>query len=485
MAEWGWTSWLAVAAQAALILGVTLRVVLTRHPPGSSFAWILLTVALPYGGFLLYLMLGERPVGRLRARRMRAALERWPALAAQLAPTDERDAAALARGDQPIARLATRLGELPLTSGSQLALMSDTAAILDRITADLAAARGRVEMAFYIWNEGGRADLVAQALITAAQRGVRCRLLLDAVGSKGFLAGEWPRRFAAAGVEVATAMKVRLWEMPFVRADLRLHRKIVVIDGAVAYTGSMNLVDPRYFKQDAGVGEWIDAMARIEGPAVSALATVFAYDWTLQSSQPALPPGHEPAAELAGTPGTARVVVVPSGPTSVIDANRRLIIEAINRAERRILLTTPYFVPGEPLTIALQNAALRGVEVRLLVPEKNDSRLVQYASRRYFDDLLSAGVKVMLFRGGLLHTKSITVDDEFALFGTVNLDVRSLHLNFELMLLVFDASFTRALVELQQSYEATAVPLDAQRWRRRPLRERLKEGACFLVSPLL
>lgn len=483
MAEWGWSSVLAVAVQAALILAVTLRVVLTRHPPGSSFAWILLTVALPYGGFLLYLMLGERSIGRLRARRMRAELERWPALAAQLVPNDVRDEVALPRADRPIARLASRLGELPLTSGSQLALMSDTGAILDRIAADIAGAQERIEMAFYIWSEGGRADEVAHALTAAAQRGVRCRLLLDAMGSKPFLAGPWPQRLTEAGVEVATAMHVRVWEMPFVRADLRLHRKIVVIDGRIAYTGSMNLVDPRYFKQDAGVGEWIDAMARIEGPTVTALATVFDYDWTLQSSD-AEPRVAVPPADPA-TPGSAQVVVVPSGPTSVIDANRRLILEAINRAERSILLTTPYFVPGEPLTIALQNAAMRGVEVRLLVPEKNDSRLVQYASRRYFDDLLSAGVKVMLFRGGLLHTKSITVDEEFALFGTVNLDVRSLHLNFELMLLVFDPSFTHALVELQQSYEAAAVPLDATRWRHRPLRERLKEGACFLVSPLL
>lgn len=481
MNEWGWNSVLAVVIQVGLIVAVTLRVILTRHPPGSSFAWILLTVALPYVGFGLYLMLGERPIGRLRARRMRDALERWPRLAARLPASG--NASALSENDQPIARLATRLGELPLTGDSRLVLMSDTETILERITIDISAAHERIELAFYIWNEGGDADRVAEALIAAAHRGVTCRLLLDAIGSKAFLASSWPHRFREAGVQLATAMHVRLWEMMFVRADLRLHRKIVVIDGAIAYTGSMNLVDPRYFKQDAGVGEWIDAMARIEGPTVTALATVFAYDWTLQSAVPALPP---PAAPQPAHPhGKAQVVVVPSGPTSVMDANRRLIIEAINRAQRSLLLTTPYFVPGEPLAIALQNAALRGVEVRLLVPEKNDSRLVQFASRRYFDDLLSAGVKVLLFRGGLLHTKSITVDEEFTLFGTVNLDIRSLHLNFELMLLVFDPGFTRDLVELQRSYERAAVPLEAERWRRRPLRERLKEGACYLVSPLL
>jgi cardiolipin synthase len=486
--DWTLGSLILVGVQLALIAGVTLRVILTRHPPGSSFAWILLTVAVPYFGFLLYLMMGERPIGRLRARRMREALARWPSLPAggsdepfALAAAPE----ALPPADQPIARMASRLGGLPLNGGSQLELMSDTAAILTRIAADLAGARSRVEMAFYIWSPGGLADEVARALMAAARRGVQCQLLLDAVGSKDFLESHWHAELREAGVQVAQAMRVRLWEMPFVRADLRLHRKIVVIDGVLAYTGSMNLVDPRYFKQDAGVGEWIDAMARVEGPAVASLEAVFEYDWTLQSSRPALPPSAAQAPTRTAVQGSARVVVVPSGPASILDANRRLIIEAINRARRRILLTTPYFVPGEPLTIALQNAALRGVEVRLLVPRRNDSRLVKYASRRYFDDLLTTGVQVLLYAGGLLHTKSITVDDEFALFGTVNLDQRSLHLNFELMLLVFDPTFTGALVRLQRSYERDATPLERDRWRQRPLRERLKEGACYLVSPLL
>ena len=486
--NWTFGSLFLVGLQFVLIAGVTLRVILTRHPPGSSFAWILLTVVVPFFGFLLYLMMGERPIGRLRARRMREALARWPALPAAdagapfpaIAPAET-----LAAADQPIARLATRLGGLPLNGGSRLELASNTTAILQRIAADLAAAQSRVEMAFYIWHAGGLADEVARALMAAAQRGVQCQLLLDAVGSKEFLDSHWHAELRQAGVQVAQAMRVRLWEMPFVRADLRLHRKIVVIDGVLAYTGSMNLVDPRYFKQDAGVGEWIDAMARIEGPAVASLEAVFRYDWTLHSSRPALPPSATQAPARTSVQGDARVVVVPSGPASILDANRRLIIEAINRARRRILLTTPYFVPGEPLAIALQNAALRGVEVRLLVPRRNDSRLVKYASRRYFDDLLTTGVKVLLYGGGLLHTKSITVDDEFALFGTVNLDQRSMHLNFELMLLVFDARFTGELVGLQESYERDATPLERDRWRQRPLRERLKEGACYLVSPLL
>lgn len=244
------------------------------------------------------------------------------------------------------------------------------------------------------------------------------------------------------------------------------------------------MIDPRHFKQDEGVGEWIDAMVRVQGTAVSDLKLVFCFDWALQPDDMG-----KKTEFLATDPtepkGNARVVVVPSGPTTVQDANQRLILEAINCARSRILITTPYFVPGEALAIALQNAAYRGVDVRLCVPEKSDSHFVQWASRRYFDGLMSAGVKILSFHEGLLHTKAITVDDDFAVFGTVNMDNRSMHLNFEMMLLIFDHRFVNDLIALQQSYENRSKLLDPALWYRRPMRERLLEGFCYLLSPLL
>jgi cardiolipin synthase len=163
----------------------------------------------------------------------------------------------------------------------------------------------------------------------------------------------------------------------------------------------------------------------------------------------------------------------------------RILVDAVAAARQRIWLTTPYFVPDPALALALQNAAMRGVEVTVILPAVNDSKLVTYASRDFFDALLAAGARILQFDAGLLHTKSVTVDDSFALFGTVNLDMRSLHLNFELMLAVYDSGFNAALLALQRSYARDARALDAVSWRARPARQRLLEGAASLVAPML
>jgi cardiolipin synthase len=258
-----------------------------------------------------------------------------------------------------------------------------------------------------------------------------------------------------------------------------------VVDERVAWTGSMNLVDPRFFKQDAGVGEWVDAMARMTGPAVGALRAVFLFDWGLQTGEAWVPSPDAVRADRRAVGGAALVQVAPSGPGLDEAANLRIIVDAIAAATHRIVLTTPYFVPDASLAMALQNAAMRGVDVTIIVPARNDSKLVQHASRAFFDELLAAGARLLLFDAGLLHTKSITVDGRMSLFGTVNLDMRSLHLNFELMLLVHDETFTRELQALQASYARQAAPVDAAAWAARSGGARLLEGAASLVAPML
>lgn len=218
---------------------------------------------------------------------------------------------------------------------------------------------------------------------------------------------------------------------------------------------------------------------------MAALRAVFLFDWNLQTGEPFVPSSEAAFAARRAVGGAARVQVVPSGPGVDISANLRILVDAVAMARRRIVLTTPYFVPDPALALALQNAAMRGVQVTIILPAINDSKLVTYASRGFFDDLLAAGATILQFEGGLLHTKSVTVDDDFSLFGTVNLDMRSLHLNFELMLAVYDRGFNADLLALQQSYTADAKPLDAGPWKARPASERLLEGAASLVAPLL
>ncbi len=473
-----------VVVQVAIAAAVGARVILTRHPPGSSAAWLLLVAVFPVVGLAAYLLIGERPIGKRRAEFARQFFARLPPAVATLASGDREDARSLAAPWDGLARLATQATGMPLLAGSSFRLQSGAEPILRSIIADIEAARSSVEMEFYIWNAGGTADEVADALGRAASRGVTVRVLLDALGSKEFLKSDWPERMRARGIELQVALAVKPWKIPFRRIDLRLHRKIVVIDRRVGYTGSLNLVDPRFFKRDAGVGEWVDAMVRAEGPIVGALRTVFHFDWGMQT-------GHLPDTAAAGDEpweapqGSQVAQVVMSGPGVDEAANLRVITQAINSARRRIVLTTPYFVADGALALALQNAAMRGCEVTLVVPARNDSWLVEHASRWFFEDLASAGVRIRRYTGGLLHTKSITIDGEVALFGTANLDMRSLSLNFELMLAIYDAGFARELLELQLGYERETVPVELQQWRQRPVLARLQEGLAYMAAPLL
>jgi cardiolipin synthase len=259
----------------------------------------------------------------------------------------------------------------------------------------------------------------------------------------------------------------------------------VVIDGEIAYTGSMNLVDPRYFKQDAGVGEWIDAMVRLRGPIVESLGLVWLESWEMETG--------EATDELVATAGVrplepqgpTAIQAVPSGPLAHNDAISAILLMAIYSARRELILTSPYFVPDEALLTALVSAALRGVDVTLVVPQRVDSHLVSWASQAFQGDLMLAGVKVALFRDGLLHTKSITVDGAFSLFGSLNLDPRSLHLNFELTLAVYHPEFTAELRQLQLAYVARSVQLDLAAWQRRSAPTRLLQNTARLFGPLL
>ena len=281
-------------------------------------------------------------------------------------------------------------------------------------------------------------------------------------------------------------MPVSLFRMLFVRFDLRLHRKIVVIDGEVAYTGSMNLVDPRFFKRDAGVGQWVDAMARLRGPAVEALAITFLEDWELETGEGVDRLVATGDAHPLPDAGTAVIQVVPSGPVAREESIQAVLLMAIYAARRELVLTTPYFVPEESLLTALASAAMRGVKVTLVVPGRVDSRLARLASQPHKGELLESGVRIVEFGAGLLHTKSVTVDGELSLFGSLNLDPRSLVLNFEITLCgVRPRVHRRACARSSNPTSTAPSPMDLAAWRARPPLRRFAENAARLLSPLL
>ncbi len=472
-------------ADLAIRIGFSLRIIMRKRAASVSFAWLAVILSIPFGGAILYLLLGETRLGERRANRLlknRPVIKEW-SNALQNKP--HIDWTRINPECIPLDRQISATTGMPTMPGNDLVLIDQAAEFFRLLIDDIQAATSSIFLEFYILGEGGQMDRLIEALLAAAGRGVTCRLLLDSIGSKAFLKSPTAARLRASGIQLTEALPAGLIRALFVRIDLRNHRKIAVIDGRIAYTGSQNLVDPRLFKQGNGVGEWVDAMVKITGPVVELLCVTFLHDWLLESDKPlAVQAGSTDIRQVAPT-GEALVQLAPSGPGFGEGAIHDLLLTTLYAARRELILTTPYFVPDNAILAALKSAAQRGVEVTLIVPEKNDSRLVHYASRARYNALARAGVRIMAFSGGLLHTKTITVDGDFCLFGSVNLDMRSFWLNFEMTLFVYDRTFTDQVRALQQSYLRAATAHDLEASQSRPFRERLLENIALLVGPLL
>lgn len=478
---------ITVLVHIATVVGLAVRVIMTRPATGVALAWLLLIISAPFVGAITYLLIGERRIGHRRARGLEALRREYLRIAdgASDSPLAEVDWSRHSPEARGLDQLGRNLAGTRTVHGCFHELYSETPEILDKITKDVDAAQKSVLMEFYIWQAGGKADEVLEALIRAAKRGIHCYVLVDALGARPWWKSEQPQRLRDAGVHVQQALTVGLFRTFVGRTDLRLHRKIVVIDSQVAWTGSMNLVDPAFFKQNSGVGQWVDAMVRFQGSVVVPLAATMIGDWVLETDHP-LEEVMSHAGLGWGEPnGTADIQVIPSGPGESGDAQLQMILGIINAARDEVVLTTPYLVPDESLLRAIRGAAARGVRVRLVVPEKVDSFLTRFASRSYFEDLLSAGIEVYLYRKGLLHTKSISVDGVKSMFGTVNLDMRSIWLNYEVALYVYDSEFTGELRKLQQAYIDDSDQLNPAVWQQRSLGNRFLENSLRLVSPLL
>jgi len=475
-------SWLLIFGYWLLIAGVTLRVLMKRRTVPSAMAWLLVIYILPLVGIIAYLSFGELHLGKRRAERAKAM---WPATATWLKELQSYQrifASDNSEVAQALFQLCERRQGIAGVKGNQLQLFTTSDDTLKAIIRDITLAQNHIEMLFYIWQPGGLVDEVAESLMAAAKRGVYCRLMLDSAGSVNFFRSRYPELMKTAGVDVVEVLKVNLFRLFLQRIDLRQHRKLILIDNYIAYTGSMNMVDPRYFKQDAGVGQWIDVMARMEGPVATTMGIIYACDWELETGKRILPPepnvNQMPFEQESGH----TIQVIASGPGFPEDLIHQALLTATYAAKDQLVMTTPYLVPSDDLLHAICTAAQRGVEVSIIVPMKNDSMMVGWACRAFFSELLDAGVKIYQFEGGLLHTKSILVDGQLSLVGTVNLDIRSLWLNFEITLVIDDDGFGADLAQVQDDYIARSHLLDI---KQRPFWQRVIERLFYFFSPLL
>ena len=464
-----------VFLEVAWVIAISGYILTERRPPLATVAWIVTLAALPILGVLVYYFLGPRSLERKRRRRVVArAAKRQRSGGSR--PNRASAVEALGSAGSRLAAVAAGVEQAPPLPAHTLDIYDGGCETYTAMIEAIAAAQHHVHLEYYIFTEGEVARRFRDALIERAQAGVQVRLLLDGLGSKRMRDFLQPMR--DAGVQVARfGPRMRPGFVNF-----RTHRKIVVCDGTTGFTGGMN-VDDCHDESVIGVDEcWRDTHARITGDAVAPLALAFLEDWQYATEE--VVDGVEYLPELTGA-GTHQVQICASGPDAHPQSIHAVYFTAITSARQRMWISTPYFVPDEAMQSALSSAALRGVDVRVLIPTRSDQRLADAAARSYFPELLAAGVRIFLYGPPQLHAKTLVVDDDAAIVGSANLDNRSLRLNFEAIAICYGREPVEQLVAMYEADLRKAREVTVKDITRLSIPERLYEGAARLLSPML
>ncbi len=475
--SWNW--WLITGVGYLATLFLIRWVLLTpRRQPTSSVAWILAILTLPIVGGLMFLVFGINRVDR-RVDRKRAASR----AILRLLPPQTRHVAEIDPDLEPLQhrlmKLANRVCHHRPLQGNRIEVMDDTNRTFGAITEAIREAQETIHLEYYIWQPDKSGTQLRDLLIKKAEEGVKIRFLYDAVGSM-WLRRRFLRAMSAAGIHVAAFMQGKTirerWSI-----NLRNHRKIVVVDGRVGFTGGMNIGD-EYLGRDKQLGYWRDTHLCVHGPCVAQLQSIFAEDWYYATGeelvQPALFPVHDEGGQVLAQ-------VIDGEPRGVPETFLALFFAAITEATREIVLTTSYFVPPESLLVALEDAALAGVRVRVLVPSRAAHQWTVWAARSYYQSLLDAGVEIYEYQRGQLHSKTLAVDGRWAFIGTPNFDFRSLSLNFEVGVVCYDRRVSDQLADQFERDLEFSQRITAEGWRARPNRTRLLQNFCRLFSPVL
>jgi cardiolipin synthase A/B len=474
---WGW------ALFEGLALCLVPVVVLRRKEPSSTIAWILTLVFLPAAGAFLFLLFGRDRV-RWPAKRkrqadalVRAQLEAaWRDLGSQDYPTGSIPPDP---GEQQIFRIGSTLTGAEISHGNAVDVLAKGDDVYRSIGEAIDGARHHVHAQCYLIRNDATGQWFRDRLASAAKRGVQVQLLCDGYGCLG-LPSAWYRTLKREGVRTAQFLPMRTLLLQPV--NLRNHRKILVVDGTIAFSGGVNIGD-EYRGTMPKVGAWRDTHLRIEGPAAKALHRVFLQDWCYTTGEVLDPAPYSPSISIPA--GTATIAIIPSGPDTRTEAIHRLFFAAIAGASERVWITTPYFVPDQAILIALQVAAMRGVDVKLILPSRSNHRVTFHAGRSFYEQLLDAGVRIHEYQPGMIHAKTMIVDRKVMLLGSANMDMRSFRQSFEVHALIHDAPTARSLETCFQNDLVETRAVTAAEWLGRPWSTRAAEGIGRFVSPLL
>ncbi|WGH90617.1 cardiolipin synthase [Auritidibacter ignavus] len=488
-----WPIWLAILV---VILDLGIRILLLGIVPGNrrpavAMAWLLVIFFLPWIGVLLFLLLGSFKLGGQRRSRQKAVNEELRRATAHWTLPDQIHE--VPQYVESSAALTRQLTGFPMLDGNSFQYYTDYRNSLHAMAQDIDRAHDYVNMMFYICavdpvDRQGYSSVVFDALIRAKQRGVTVRVLFDHIASlrvRGYR--DLLKLLREHDIEYYRAMPVRPLRGQYQRPDLRNHRKLMVIDGTVAYTGSQNLIEPGYKRASAHkMGrEWVDVMARITGPIVASLDIVFATDWYSETGQPTQENLRDLTTEEIEDHRGISAQVIPSGPGFANENNLRAFNHLFYSTTRTLRVVTPYLVPDDSMLYALTTAAQRGVDVEMIVCRRADQFMVHHAQQSYYEALLRSGVRILRYPDpNVLHSKMFTVDDDVAVFGSSNMDMRSFSLNVEVTVLAVGAEIVAATERVMDEYRAECEELTLEQWLARPRYKRWLDNVFRLTSAL-
>ncbi|MFJ2543498.1 cardiolipin synthase [Microbacterium sp. NPDC087589] len=480
---WAW--WTAAFLIALdLTIRITAIIVIPRNRrPTAAMAWLLAVFFIPFIGVFLFLLIGNPRLPRARRRKQDQINE-------YIAETSEHLHFGTLRPDAPnwfppLVEMNHRLGALPISGDNGAHLIADYQDSLDAMADEIRKAEDYVHVEFYILQADASTDNFFRAMEEVAARGVHVRVLLD------HWANRWKpkyrqtvKRLNDMGANWHLMLPVQPLKGRMQRPDLRNHRKLVVVDGKVAFLGSQNVTDSTYnLPKNIKRGlHWVDLMVRIDGPVVLSVNAIFLSDWYSETDE-VLQEIDISHAETGS--GDLDCQVVPSGPGFEVENNLRLFLGLLYAAKEKIMIVSPYFVPDEALLLAVTAAVDRGVVVELFVSEEGDQAMVYHAQRSYYEALLKAGVRIWMYRRPyILHTKSLTIDDQVAVIGSSNMDMRSFGLNLEVSMLVRGEEFVAEMREVEDVYRSLSRELTLEEWMQQPLRSTVLDNLARLTSAL-
>lgn len=486
----------ALATTVYLIIDYSIKIIAIgvvpeNRRPSSSTAWLMIILVLPVVGLPLFLMLGSPYV---RGRRMRIQEEANKSLTEGLEQyPDLPEGAEPPRWLESFTHMNRRLTGLPCVTGTHVELLTEEHAVIASMVDAVDAAQDYVHVEVYIMAWDQTTAPFFEALERAVRRGVVVRVLLDQLGSRKYPGyRKLGKRFDAAGFQWRLMMPLRPWRGELRRPDLRNHRKLVVVDGNVAFMGSQNMIDSSYLsKKNMKIGRrWVDIMVRLTGEITEEIEAVFEVDWYSETNERLMAdtfvPTHAPV-PVTGPDGPGNYMqLLPSGPGFETRPNERLFASMADAALESLVLCSPYFIPDESLLASVTTAAYRGVRVELFTSEKADQFMVGHAQASYYEALLDAGVIIYQYRSPeVLHTKFMVVDQEMSVMGSSNMDMRSMGLNYEISLLAFGGDMVGSLQDLAQQYRDASTVLTAEKWKGRSVGERYLNSVFRLTSALM